>query len=161
MAGVLHIELGLKIRVYVLRWMAVVGECTGARVENDTRPAGHKQCTHGHCICSPHVIDHYIDYVRHVGHAARSNHLRLFGLEYDKFSLHEKWNNCPHSCQTVIANGLNTIDCSRIHPWAWLSGFHRRDISYKIHIFIHPCTVIYLTSFLEKIRIVLFFLYFL
>ena len=52
--GVFHIELGLKIRVYVLRWLSVVSDCTGARVENDTRHARNKQYTYGHCICPPH-----------------------------------------------------------------------------------------------------------
>ena len=47
-------ELELKIRVYVLRSLAVVSDCTGALVENDTRPARHKQYTHGHRICPPH-----------------------------------------------------------------------------------------------------------
>ena len=32
-AGVLHIELGLKIRVYVLRWLAVVRDWTGTRLK--------------------------------------------------------------------------------------------------------------------------------
>ena len=53
-AWVLHIELGLKIWVYVLRWLAVVSDCTGVRVENDTRPARHKQYTHEHRIYSPY-----------------------------------------------------------------------------------------------------------
>ena len=53
-AGVLHIELGLKIRVYVLRCLVVVSECTGAWVENDTRPARHKQYIHGNRICATH-----------------------------------------------------------------------------------------------------------
>ena len=35
-AGVLYTELGLKIRVYVLCLLAVVIDCTCARVENDT-----------------------------------------------------------------------------------------------------------------------------
>ena len=47
-------EMGLKIRFYKLRWLAVVSDCTGARVENDTRPARHKQYTHGYCTCPPH-----------------------------------------------------------------------------------------------------------
>ena len=33
----------------------------------------------------------------------RKNHLRLVGLKYAMFSLHEKWNNYPHPCRTVIA----------------------------------------------------------
>ena len=46
MTGVLHIEQELKIRVYVLRWLAVVSDCTGAPVEDDNRPSKHKQYTH-------------------------------------------------------------------------------------------------------------------
>ena len=78
MAGVLHIELGLKIGVYVLRWLAVVSDSTGARVENDTRPAWHKQytnnkqgITYAHLTAS-HSCD-CMGYVRHVGHAARNS----------------------------------------------------------------------------------------
>ena len=57
-AGVLHIELGLKMRVYVLRWLAVISDCTGALVENDTRPARHKQHMHGHRIYPSHHTTH-------------------------------------------------------------------------------------------------------
>ena len=48
-------------------------------------------------------------YIRHVGHAGRSskNHMRLLGLEYAKFSLREKWNNCLHPYRTVIVEGIN------------------------------------------------------
>ena len=42
-ANVLHVELGLKIRVCVLLWLAAVSNCIGTRVENDTLPARHKQ----------------------------------------------------------------------------------------------------------------------
>ena len=71
---VLHIELELKIQVYVLRLLAVVSDCTGARIENDTRPA--RQTTHtgiayAH-LTAAHCCD-YMGYVRHVGHAARSS----------------------------------------------------------------------------------------
>ena len=73
----------------------MVSDCTGARVENDTRPARHKQYTHtviaySH-LTAPHSCDH-MGYVRHVGHAGRSskNHMRLLELEYAKFSLREK-----------------------------------------------------------------------
>ena len=76
MAGVLHIELGLEIRVYVLRRLAVVSDCAGARVENDTRPARHKNSTHTDTtyanLTALHSCD-YMGYVRHVGHAARSS----------------------------------------------------------------------------------------
>ena len=47
----------------------------------------------------------------------------LLGLEYAKFSLHEKWNNCRHLCQTVMSNGLNTINRRRVNRWAWPSRF--------------------------------------
>ena len=91
----------------VLCWLAVVSDCTGARIKNDTRHARHKQYTHTgiayvHLI-APHTCD-YMGYVRHVGHATRrsKNHMWVRGLEYAKFSLHEKWNNCPHPYRTVI-----------------------------------------------------------
>ena len=45
-AGVCHIELELRIRVYILRCVAVISDCTGARVENDTRPARRNRYTH-------------------------------------------------------------------------------------------------------------------
>ena len=73
---VFHIELGLKIRVYVLRCLAVVSECTSARVETDSRPTRNKQHTNTGIayadLIAPHSCD-YIGYVRHVGHAARSS----------------------------------------------------------------------------------------
>ena len=142
MAGVHNIELGLKIRVYVLRWLTVVSDCIGALVENDTRPARHKQYTHrgiayAH-LTAPHSCD-YMGYIRHVGHAAwsRKGHLWLLELEYAKFSLYEKWNNCPHPLP----------DCHRLMDWtpstageytlAVTIEFHGRDISYKIHSLIH------------------------
>ena len=34
-AGVLHMELGLKIHIYVLRLLIVVSDCIGAGVQND------------------------------------------------------------------------------------------------------------------------------
>ena len=54
-------------------------------------------------LTAPHSCN-YMSYVRHVAHAARSskNYLWLLGLEYAKFSLHEKWNNCAHPCRIVI-----------------------------------------------------------
>ena len=75
MAGVLHIELALKIWVYVLCGLVVVSDCTGARVEIDTRPARHKNSAHSgiayaHLIAPP-TCD-YMGYVRHVLHGARS-----------------------------------------------------------------------------------------
>ena len=65
-------QLGLKIRVYFLRWLAVVSDCTCTRVENDTL---HKQYTHGHRICpSRHNTHLWLHgYVCHVGNAARSS----------------------------------------------------------------------------------------
>ena len=43
--------------------------------------------------------------IRHVGYVARSskNDRWLLWLEYAQFSLHEKWNNCPHPYLTVGA----------------------------------------------------------
>ena len=49
-----YTESGLKIRVYILRLLTVVSDCTGARIENDTRPARNKQCTHRHRIYPSH-----------------------------------------------------------------------------------------------------------
>ena len=48
----LHIELGLNILIYFLRLSAVVSDCTGAQVVNDTRRARHNQSTNGHRIYS-------------------------------------------------------------------------------------------------------------
>ena len=76
-AEVHHIELGLKIRVYVIRRLAVVCDSTCAWTENDNRPARHKQYTYGYThLTAPHSCD-YMGYVRHVGHTARSskNHM--------------------------------------------------------------------------------------
>ena len=85
-------------------------------------------------LTAPQTCD-YMGYECQVGHAARSskNHQWLLGLEYTKFSLHEKWNNAHILIELSSPNGLNTIDRSRIHPWAWPLGFSGRKISYKIH----------------------------
>ena len=97
-------ELGLKIHVYVLRWLTVVSDCTGARVENDARPARRKQFTHGHRICLPHPTTHQWLYGPYTSCRVRcKNHLWLLGLEYAKFSLHEKWKNGTHPYRTVKA----------------------------------------------------------
>ena len=48
-------ELGLKIWDCVLRWLAVVSDCTGHRVENDIQCARYRRCTHGNHLCPPHV----------------------------------------------------------------------------------------------------------
>ena len=98
MAGVLHIELGLKIRVYVL-------QALGLKTIPDLLDTNstHTDIAYAN-LTAPHSCD-YMGYVRHVGHAARSskNPMRLLGIEYAKFSLHEKWNNCLHPYRTVIA----------------------------------------------------------
>ena len=75
-AGVLLIELGLKIQVSILHWFAVVSNCRDARVENDTRSSRHEQHTHGHHICCSHLqhTSDYRGYVRYLGHTARSSH---------------------------------------------------------------------------------------
>ena len=130
MAGVLHIQLGLQIRVYALRWLAVVSDCTGARVENDTRPARHKPAHTwaSHMPTSLHPHTHVtIGYVRHVVHAARRSktHLWLLGLEDAKFSHHEKSYNWHILSGLSSPNGLNTIDRRRIHTRAWIHSFHR------------------------------------
>ena len=48
------------------------------------------------CTCTFYV---HVGYVHHVGYAIRSSkiHRWLIGLETAKFSLREKWTNCPHS----------------------------------------------------------------
>ena len=51
--GFTSTELALKIRVYVLHGLAVVSDCTGARVENDIRNA--KQYTHTHTHTHTHT----------------------------------------------------------------------------------------------------------
>ena len=55
MTVVLRIELVLKIRIFVLRWLAVVSDGTGAWVEINTRCARHKQYAHVHRKCLPHL----------------------------------------------------------------------------------------------------------
>ena len=107
-AGVLHIEFGLKIRIYVLRWLAMVSDCIGARVKNDTRPARHKQYTHGHRVehaassKNPPVNTWAKIGTSHSTNSGRIAHI-LIGLS--------------------SPNGLNTIDRRRIHPRAWPSYF--------------------------------------
>ena len=66
MAGVLHIELGLKLWIYVLRWLGVVSDCTGIRVENNNRYARYKQYTHmgiPYAHPSHHTLQKYAMYV--------------------------------------------------------------------------------------------------
>ena len=41
--------------------------------------------------------------------------ITVIGLKSAKFSLHKKWNNCPHS--------LSVGDCWKIHHWAKPLGF--------------------------------------
>ena len=45
-AGVLHMELSLKILIYVLYSLVVDSDCTCARVEANIRRARHKSYTH-------------------------------------------------------------------------------------------------------------------
>ena len=149
MGGVLHITLRIKTWVSV-RWLAVVSDCIGAGVENNTWPttqAVHTQASH--ILTALHHIRDYLGYVRHVRHAARSNknYLWLLGLEYAMFLLHEKWNNCPYYPYRTC--GLNTINRRRIHarawplPWVSRAGYvikfiHSFIISiYNIYIYIY------------------------
>ena len=96
---------------------------------------------------APHSCD-YMGYVRHVGHAARSskNHMWLLGLEYAKFSLHEKWNKCQHPYRTVMASRINYHWPPENTPLGLTLGFQGWDISYRIHS-IH--------SFIETLSITL------
>ena len=75
-------------------------------------------------------------YVRHAGRVARSsnNYLWLLGLEYAKFSLHEKWNNWPHPYRTVIAKRIKHHSPPDDTPLGLTLAFHGRDITYKIQI---------------------------
>ena len=52
-----HIQLWLKIRICIRRRLAVVSECTDARIENDTRHARHNHYTHELRI-TPHTCMH-------------------------------------------------------------------------------------------------------
>ena len=54
----LRMEIGLKRRVYVLRLLAVIRDCTGARAESDARRARLKLHTHG-LRTSPHTCMHH------------------------------------------------------------------------------------------------------
>ena len=119
----LHRKVGLKILGFVLIWLAVISDCTDARIENDTRHA--RQTVHtqiSYMVTSPpsHTGD-CMSYVRHVGHTAtiNKNHQWLLGLEYAKFSIHEKWNNCPHAYWTVSPERWNISDRRRIDLWVW------------------------------------------
>ena len=53
-AEILHMDLELKIRVCVLRWLALVSDCSAARVHNDTQRVIYKHYTHGFHI-SPQI----------------------------------------------------------------------------------------------------------
>ena len=62
--GVLHIDLGLKILVYVLCWLVIDSDCICARFEADIRRARHKQYTHTHrhrIILE--IVKHRIDFM--------------------------------------------------------------------------------------------------
>ena len=66
--GVLHIELGLKVRFYVLRRSALVSDYTDDQVENYTRPARHKRYTRvSHIPTSPHGVGEGYIFVSNLG----------------------------------------------------------------------------------------------
>ena len=74
--GVLQIDLGLKMRIYVRCWLHVISDYTSAQDENNTRRARHKQYTHTG-IAYAHLTESHtcdcIGYVHHIGHAARNS----------------------------------------------------------------------------------------
>ena len=89
----LELELGLKMLVYVRRWLAVVSDCTGIRVENETRRARqtvHTRASHMFISCAQHTCD-YIGFARYVRYAARSSPINSYynGLEYEVLILRE------------------------------------------------------------------------
>ena len=120
------VELALKLRVYVLSWLAVVCDCTGARTENNILPD----------VLDTNSIDACIAYMftspaPHLGlctpwrarYEKQQKSHWLFALEYAKFSLQEKWNNCPHPYRTVGAERTKHVRLPRIHLLAWRSCF--------------------------------------
>ena len=130
------------MHVYVLRWLAVVSDCIGARVENDMRPVRHKQYTHtgiayAH-ITAPHSWCYivYLCYLEHDASSSKKNQLWLLVLEYVKFSLPNNWNNFPHPCRTVIAYRNKYRRPPENTPLGLITGYHGRDISYNVHSFI-------------------------
>ena len=140
-AGVLHMSWDLKYEsMSFADWLSSV---IAPAFRLKTIPAlldtnsTHTGVAYSH-LTAPHSFD-YMGYVRHVGHAARSrkNHMWLPGLEYAKFSLHEKWNNCLHPYRTVIAERTNYHRPPENTPLGLTLWFHGRDISYKMHSFIH------------------------
>ena len=115
-------KLGLKIRVYALRWLAVSVIVPGLGLKTipdllDTNST-HKEIAYAH-LTAPHSCD-YMDYVRHVVHVAKSskNYLWLLGLEYAKCSLREKWNNAHILTVLSWPNGL--IFFSFIYYWFYI-----------------------------------------
>ena len=107
MAMVLNIELDLKYgSMSFADWLcSVIALALGLKtirdlVDKDSTRMG---IAYAHLTAS-HSWD-YMGYMRYVGYAARSSkiHMWLLKLEYSKFSLHKKWNNCPHPYRIVIA----------------------------------------------------------
>ena len=61
-ASTFHTELKLKLPFYVLPELVVFGDCTGARVENDTAHDGQNLYAHGRALHMP-ASTHACDYL--------------------------------------------------------------------------------------------------
>ena len=62
--------------MYVLRWLAVLSDCTGALVENDTQRARHNQYTHELRI-SPRTVIHHTQSVHGLKYALNITPMRI------------------------------------------------------------------------------------
>ena len=122
MAGVLHIELGLKIWVYVLRdWLwSVIAPALGLKTIPDLLDTNstHTGIAYAY-LAALHSCD-YMGYLRHVRHAARSskNHVITWARIRQVLTLREVEKLPTSLPDSHWLTGLITIYRRRIHPWA-------------------------------------------
>ena len=97
-AGVIHIELGLKTRMYVLHWLAVVVLGLNTISDKLDTNSTHTGIAYSHLTCTTHLWLHGLC----TAHCEKQQKSQCpFGLEHAKFSFHKKWNNCVHPYLTV------------------------------------------------------------
>ena len=109
--------------------LAVVSDFTDARIKNNTRRARHKQYTHRHHICARHLQHKSVTTIHGLRTPCRARCEKqqkspvIFGLDYVKFSFHEKWNNCPHPYRMVSVERKKHEQPPENIPRIWPSGF--------------------------------------
>ena len=146
MAGILHIELGLTLRVYVILSLVVVSDFTCARVENDTRHAWHTGIAYAHLSGTTYLRLHgRYKPCRSLCEEPKKNHRRFLGLEHAKFSLYEKFNNCRRPYRPVSTERKKSATVSEYTPGLDFRC-HGRDINCTIHAFVRSFVHLFIHS---------------